>query len=231
MTSAAFSIQKVKKSRSLTSELIETLRGNIINDNLAPGTKLLSASDIEKQSGVSRSVVREAVAALKAEGLIVSRQGVGMFVAHKKAQLHRFEIDESEFGSEGLKQLLELRRAVELEMTSMAADNRTNKQMLQIWDCLEQFDDKLTQGSDIARKELNFQLAIASASGNRYFIRFIKFICEGIIHAKAKDSNSEKSSNLPEYVESIKAKYKGIVQAIEAQDPLGARLATFRSYK
>jgi len=31
--------------------------------------------------GVSRTVIREAVARLKAEGLVISRQGLGVFVA------------------------------------------------------------------------------------------------------------------------------------------------------
>jgi len=227
MISTAFNIQQVKSTRSLTSELIESLRGNILKDNLAPGTKLPSAGEIEKQSGVSRSVVREAVAALKAEGLIVSRQGVGMFVGNsKKVQLLRFEIDESEFSSiEGVTQLLELRMAAELEMTSMAAKNRTTKQMLHIWHCLAQFDNQVAEGKDAAKEELNYHLAIADASANPYFSRFIKFICEGVNDTQAVMSNDEKSAESLKYLVNIQKERKKIAQAIEAQDPELARYA------
>lgn len=232
MISTAFTIQQVKSSRSLTSELIESLRGNILNNNLAPGTKLPPASEIEKQSGVSRSVVREAVSALKAEGLIVSRQGVGMFVANsEKAEFNKLSIDVNDFKSvESVKQLLHLRMAVELEMTAMAAKNRTNKQMLHIWDCLAQFDKQLVSGNDVTKEELNFHLAIASASGNPYFSRFIKFICESLIEAQAVMSGNGKADDPLEPTVIVQKQYKKIVQAIEAKDPESARQSTLECF-
>ena len=41
--------------------------------------------------GVSRTVVREAVAALRAEGLVITRQGVGAFVAVTPGRPFRIE--------------------------------------------------------------------------------------------------------------------------------------------
>ncbi len=136
-------IGQIQSSRSLTNDLVESLRSQILEGNLEPGTKLPAAKDIEEQAGVSRSVVREAVAALKAEGLIVSRQGVGMFVASVTPK-QSFEIENTEFTCiEEAVQILELRMAVEIEMASMAARNRTDEQMAAIWQALDAFDHKL----------------------------------------------------------------------------------------
>ncbi|PKH88549.1 FadR/GntR family transcriptional regulator [Colwellia sp. Bg11-28] len=226
MTSEAFNIGQLQSSRSLTNDLVESLRSKILGGNMAAGTKLPPAKDIEEQAGVSRSVVREAVAALKAEGLIISRQGVGMFVANK-SQIQRFEIDSKEFSSiEDAVKILELRMAVELEMTSMAAKNRTNEQMAHIWDCLAKFDKKLAQGDDAVKEDLAIHLAIANASGNPYFARFIKFIGEGVIPAREIITDNETSVDSIEYLKLIQAEHKKIAEAIEAQEPEVARYAT-----
>jgi GntR family transcriptional repressor for pyruvate dehydrogenase complex len=226
VSSEAFNIGQLQSSRSLTTDLVESLRSKILGGNMAPGTKLPAAKDIEEQAGVSRSVVREAVAALKAEGLIISRQGVGMFVANK-SQIQRFEIDTAEFGSiEDAVQILELRMAVELEMTSMAAKNRTRKQMSHIWDCIAKFDHQLAAGNDSVKEDLAIHLAIADASGNPYFARFIKFIGEGVIPAREIITDNESTVDSDEYLKIIQTEHKKIAEAIEAKEPEVARYAT-----
>jgi DNA-binding FadR family transcriptional regulator len=193
---------------------------------MVPGTKLPAAKDIEEQAGVSRSVVREAVAALKAEGLIISRQGVGMFVANK-AQIQTFEIDLNEFSSiEDAVQILELRMAVELEMTSMAARNRTAKQMRTIWECLDKFDKQIESGNDAVQEDLAFHLSIAEASGNPYFSRFIKFIGAGVIPAREIITKNEHSINSIEYLNLIQTEHRKIAAAIESKEYEQARYAT-----
>src|ERR1041384_8258091 len=65
--------------RSLTHELVERLGADITSGKLAPGARLPTEQELIAATGVSRTVVREAVAALRAEGLVVTRQGVGAF--------------------------------------------------------------------------------------------------------------------------------------------------------
>src|SRR4051812_2629171 len=67
--------------RSLTHALIERLTAQIIGGELRPGAQLPTEQELIAATGVSRTVIREAVAALRAEGLVVTRQGVGAFVA------------------------------------------------------------------------------------------------------------------------------------------------------
>ena len=226
MSSKAFNIGQLQSSRSLTNDLVESLRNKILGGNMPAGTKLPAAKDIEEQAGVSRSVVREAVAALKAEGLIISRQGVGMFVANK-TQIQRFEIDSKEFASiEDAVQILELRMAVELEMASMAAKNRTDAQMQTIWNCLEKFDRQLENGNDARQEDLDFHLAIANASGNPYFSRFIKFIGKGVIPPRDIVTKNENAPDSNEYLTIIQSEHKKIASAIDSQEYEQARYAT-----
>ena len=71
--------------------------------------------------------------------------------------------------------------AVELEMATMAAKKRTAKQMKSIWSALEAFDKQIESGNDAVKEDIAFHLAIADASDNPYFARFIKYIGEGVI--------------------------------------------------
>src|SRR5260370_6170413 len=62
--------------RGLTHELVERLTADIVSGKLAPGSRLPTEQEMIAATGVSRTVVREAGAALRAEGLVGTRQGV-----------------------------------------------------------------------------------------------------------------------------------------------------------
>ncbi|MBV9702238.1 MAG: winged helix-turn-helix transcriptional regulator, partial [Methylobacteriaceae bacterium] len=64
-----------------TQELAQRLADEIRSGRLSPGSQLPTEQELSSATGVSRTVVREAVAALRAEGLVVTRQGLGAFVA------------------------------------------------------------------------------------------------------------------------------------------------------
>ena len=80
------------KSRSGYSAwrlIAEELRRDIVSGAKAPGTKLPSEGDLAERFGVHRNTVRQAVAALAAEHLVVSRRGSGTFVAEHTVLVHR----------------------------------------------------------------------------------------------------------------------------------------------
>src|SRR3990170_3511985 len=79
--------------RSLTHELITRLTADITSGKLEPGSRLPTEQELIVATGVSRTVLREAVAALRADGLVVTRQGVGAFVAENVRRPFRLEFD------------------------------------------------------------------------------------------------------------------------------------------
>ncbi|MBG0855765.1 GntR family transcriptional regulator [Streptomyces spinoverrucosus] len=66
----------------LHQQLAEQLRDAIAHGRLAPGTQLVSETEMAERTGLSRITIRHAVRALTAEGLLVRRRGVGTYVAH-----------------------------------------------------------------------------------------------------------------------------------------------------
>jgi GntR family transcriptional regulator len=69
----------------LHAQLRDALRARILDGELAPGAKLPSESELTAEHGVSRITVRQALAALQTEGLILKLHGKGAFVSHPRA--------------------------------------------------------------------------------------------------------------------------------------------------
>ena len=69
--------------------IAEELRREIVAGSKAPGTKLPAEGELAERFGVHRNTVRQAVAALAAEHLVVSRRGSGTFVAEHTVLVHR----------------------------------------------------------------------------------------------------------------------------------------------
>src|SRR6059058_329321 len=74
-------LRPVAPTRNLRHEIAERLAAEILGGQLPPGARLPTEQEMVAAMGVSRTVVREAVAALRADGLVVTRQGAGAFVA------------------------------------------------------------------------------------------------------------------------------------------------------
>jgi GntR family phosphonate transport system transcriptional regulator len=69
--------------------IAEELRREIVSGTRGPGAKLPAESELAERFGVHRNTVRQAVAALAAENLVVSRRGSGTFVAEHTVLVHR----------------------------------------------------------------------------------------------------------------------------------------------
>ena len=67
---------------NLTDAVIGELQSRIDGAVYAPGQKLPTEQQLCQEFGVSRTVVREAVASLRLGGRLNSRQGLGVFVGN-----------------------------------------------------------------------------------------------------------------------------------------------------
>ena len=67
-------------------KLAGDIRNKIKSGQLRPGDQLPSTAQLKKEHGVSDSVIRYAMHALRTEGLVESLHGVGVFVAGGKTE-------------------------------------------------------------------------------------------------------------------------------------------------
>src|SRR3569623_666252 len=118
--------------------------GLIETRDLKPGDKLPPADQLCRQFAVSRTVVREAVASLKAEGRLRSLRGSGVYVAdpRMRATSPMFMAAPQEIGE--VLELMEFRIAVEVEAAGLAAERRIETNLLRMAQSLTQFGRHMT---------------------------------------------------------------------------------------
>jgi GntR family transcriptional regulator, transcriptional repressor for pyruvate dehydrogenase complex len=211
--------------KSLSSEVVDRLAEQIMSGKLPVGAKLPSEQEMMKGMGVSRTVVREAVAALRARGLVITRQGAGAFV-DRDANRQPYAIDPEGLGSlESVLDILELRMAVESEAAAIASERATPSQIKAIGEALRVFSRAITSGERAIKEDFAFHQAIAAATQNSRFVEFLDFLGRLIIPRQSIRSFEGTAEGLRQYLARIEKEHEAICQAIAAHSPKRAREA------
>ncbi len=211
-----------------TQELAQKLSDEIRTGRLAPGSQLPTEQELSLAAGVSRSVVREAVAALRADGLVITRQGLGAFVAADLGQ-QPFRIDPSELKSgTDVVQIIELRMSLEIEASSLAAQRRTASDLAQIKSALKAIDEEIESGGNAVDADFKFHLEIFRAAQNRYFPQFLEFLGRFIIPRQIVNVTSESATQREQYLRRIQTEHIALFEAIRDENPPAARKAARR---
>jgi GntR family transcriptional repressor for pyruvate dehydrogenase complex len=178
-----------QRTSSLVDGVTAALAAGIREARSAPGERLPPAAALARRFGVSRTVVREALARLHADGLVETRQGSGAFVAGLAGRPLRF--DAATIASpERVLDILELRMGVETEAAALAATRATPEQKVAIGAAVQALADAAGTGADGVEEDLRFHQAIAEATGNPLFPLFVTFLGEhyrASIHAMRLD--------------------------------------------
>ena len=221
-------IRPLAAEGKLSRRLFERLSGEIRSGRLAPGARLPTELALTRAARVSRTVVREAVAALRAEGLVVTRQGVGAFVsAQAQHAPFRIEPERLESLAETLN-VMELRLGVEIESAGLAAERATRAQLRAIGEALQAMQAATRAGGSAVDEDLAFHRAIAEATGNPEFPRFLQFIGRHLIPRRTVSGLPERMGGQRAYLELIHEEHRRIHVAITARDAGAAREAMRR---
>lgn len=165
-----------KPAPSLGNYVYQQLLQQICVDNLyAIGAKLPPEERLAKEFGVSRPVVRIALAQLRTEGIIQSRQGSGSYVI--RTSQGAVKIDQVDNWSD-INQFYEYRAHLESEIARLAAERATAEDRERIQKAYYHVVDdyyKNTTGEASKEEESDmdrdcaFHLAIAAAAHNHFY--------------------------------------------------------------
>jgi DNA-binding FadR family transcriptional regulator len=225
MAAKATAFRPLGPPKNLTVKLVDLLSAEITSGKLPPGARLPTEQAMMASFGVSRTVIREAVSALRSEGLVTTRQGVGAFVS-SDIQGRPFRID-----PEGLKSLqeilriMELRMAVEIFAAGLAAERRSAGQLRRIATALERIDAAIGRGETAVAADFDFHRSIAKATGNAYFEKFLDYLGHYIIPRQTLRLKRREVEDEAAYLRKVQGEHHVIHQAIAASDPRAARLA------
>jgi DNA-binding FadR family transcriptional regulator len=185
------------------------LRDAIERGEYAIGDKLPSEANLSREFEVSRSVVREALRGLQALGLTVSRTGKGTFVVSNQPS------DSPRFGNYSARDLVEVRRHVEVPAASYAARRHSPDDVDVLTELLERMEHETDNTVWVALDSL-FHIALAQASGNPVFAKVIEEIRDALARQSAF------LNQLGGRREGSNAEHRRIVEAIVAGSPEAA---------
>lgn len=147
----------------------------IVTGKWNSGEKLPSELDLASSFNVSRPIVRLALAKLREDGLIISTKGSGSFVADF-ANARVLQVKPNEVFAE-LQQLIaemEFRLPIEIEAAGLAAIRRSPRDIANIKDALDRFEEALAAGVTTWRFDFLFHSSVAQATGNPRFAAAIE---------------------------------------------------------
>ena len=213
------------RTSNLVEQVMTRLGTDIRGGRLMPGARLPTEQELTTTMGVSRTVVREAVAALRADGLVVTRRGSGAYVAANPTA-SPFRIAAPELDKIGdILDVMELRLAVEVEAAALAAERASRKQVAAIRTALRGIDRALRSGDGAVAEDFAFHRAIAEATGNRQFPRFLAFLGGHVIPRQRVRLSTDTPADRRAYLERIQHEHGRIVAGISDEDPAEARRA------
>jgi DNA-binding FadR family transcriptional regulator len=208
---------------TLAQGVVEGLKSRILDGSLAPGSKLPSEAELTEEYAVSRTVVREAVTRLRAEGLVETFQGRGSFVL-ALPEPTSFTVEASAIRSHhDVLAMVDFRLGIESEAAYLAAARRTPEGAEQVRAALEAF---AAAGPDEAvEADFAFHRAVAAATGNRFYLDLIDSLGPMMIMLPRTRLPEEFSLTDTAHVERVRREHDNVADAVLAGDPETARAA------
>ncbi len=218
----AADFSQIRRNEHLPARIAGHIGKEIAEGRILPGEKLPTEHILAKTFGVSRSVVREAIAELRNEGLVETRQGIGAFVLEGTGR-GSIRIEQTDlYDRESFRSLFQLRMPLEIEAAGLAAVHHDEEDLRKLDEALAQMTGAEKWTDQGITADLMFHRALAAATHNEYFPLFVGFIAERISLAI---NAARASAVLEEIVETTIAEHVAIRDAVVTRDPLKARAA------
>lgn len=175
-------IQSKTENFNTQKRIIASIRELINFKNLEPGDKLPSERMLSEKFEVSRGNVRDAIQKLESYGLLESIPQSGTFIANIGVVAMNGMIEDIlRLEDPDFKSLVETRILLELKTVRLAALRRTDEDLKQMKETLDNYKKKVKNGEDAVQEDLLFHLAIAKACGNSSMNTFMLMITPEII--------------------------------------------------
>jgi len=201
---------------------VEQIRNLIKEGKLKPGDKLPPEQMLAKNFGTSRPSVREALSALEILGITESRGGKGNFIKDTpwspifEQEVMKLEEEESPF------ELLEARKALEIEIAGLAAKKASLEDINVIYESLHNMEKALGNIPKMMELDREFHINIARAAHNSLLFSMMTYM-SNLLKEKLWVNMKEKTWNLPGYPQKYLKDHHEIFNAIKNKDSKNAR--------
>jgi len=198
----------------LVNHVVDQVRGMILDNGFQPESFLPGEHTLADDFGVSRTVVREALRVLSAQGLVTISHGRPAKVKnadhHASVETLRALFKRSNVTS---LDLAEVRQVLETEIAALAAQRATRQHLRTLAADCEELNAAETKELRV-QADLSFHEHLAEATGNPCFVRLIQTMRAMFVESIA-ETQERCGANV----------HDAILAAVAARDPGQARQA------
>lgn len=159
------------------TRVIEYIKQQIRDGNLAMGSKLLAERELSATLGISRNSVREAIRTLDIMGVISSQQGAGNYLIGNfennlvETMSMMFMLNQIDY-----KQISQIRRGLELQALLLAIDHITENEISELKKIIGELEHGTEENNILLDKKLHY--SIATASGNTLIVAILQALTD-----------------------------------------------------
>jgi GntR family transcriptional repressor for pyruvate dehydrogenase complex len=202
--------------KPLYEQVSDRLREFVDVNNLQPGDRLMTERELAQQLSVGRSSVREAITALRIQGMVEVRHGDGIYLLRRPEDLISTLATELVETHIDHPYIWETRQALETQCARLAATRATPGDLRKLGRSLKTLEAEIAQGNPGLDGDRQFHLGVAESSHNPILIRLLTGIRESL------DRTSETSLTRAGQPAKSLAQHQIIYDAIKARHPTEA---------
>lgn len=198
-------------------QIVRQIQQAIREQGLREGDRLPTERELAETFGVSRSVVREAIKVLTAQGLVESRQGSGLYVRNRPIESVSRAIVLSVLPQgDAVGQLFEFRRLLEADAARLAAERATPEHIERLREIVATYEpgpDGQPDWESFSLVDETIHAIVATASGNPYLemmVASVRAMQQDVVVLVADHPGS---------IDEAMRHHQAIVAAIAAHDP------------
>ena len=215
-------LDRVDRAPHLSTLVASSISREIAEGRLKPGDQLPTEQELAQTFGVSRNVIREAIARLRSERRIWSQQGRGAFVAETSSTtVLTIDHDPGKIG-DSFRALFEVRGLLEVEAAALAAERHGDDDLRAIGAELENMTAALYGSVRWLKADVGFHRAIATATSNPYMTQFLAFVAERVRESILSTGQRQRTDDM---AAATLHEHRRILAAIAVRDVSEARTA------
>jgi len=216
-------IEPLEREQRLYERVVEKVLALISSGAWKSGYRLPPERELSEAFGVSRTVVREAVKALEARGVLESATGSGVLVRRadfnmvsRSLETYMQLANRDDFEI----RLNEVRRVLEVEMVALAAGRITPEQLTQLRQICQQMRADDNTAKQMAELDFRLHVTLAESTQNELF----KVLLAPLIN-QLRDQIILTWEDFPRPVDLVFEQHEDIVSAVGKGDAEAARQA------
>lgn len=204
------------ENKCRSEQVAEQIIRMIEEGTLQEGDKLPSEPEFAKQLGISRGILREGLAQLRAQGIISRKPKDGTYILPLKVGKDGLtQSTQRMIKASSFRNIMEMRDAIEQKAAVLAVERATDEELEELREILLN-PEQYTHKNDL---DYYFHYRLVELSGNSIFMGIINTYFEEI--RQIRDSNLNNASHNVE----VQAEHLAIINAICRRDSAAAVVA------